>query len=179
MTDTLQKAWQWASLHHDGQRYSTPDPEITLPYLSHIGAVVLELSQALREEPSKEAELSLCCAILHDILEDTAVGYTELETQFGERVAQGVQALSKNAALPDKKSQMQDSLQRILRQPRAVWKVKLADRIANMGTPPAHWNQKKQEAYREEARLILDTLQEASPYLARRLSEKIAAYGAA
>ena len=71
---------------------------------------------------------------------------------------------------------MRDSLARIRQEPREVWMVKLADRISNLMPPPAHWTKQKCAAYQEEARLILETLGEASPLLARRLGEKIEAY---
>ena len=56
--------------------------------------------------------------------------------------------------------------------------MKLADRIANLYHPPFYWNAEKIAQYKVEARVILDTLGSASPRLAARLADKIAAYGA-
>ncbi|WPL13533.1 hypothetical protein Thiosp_03337 [Thiorhodovibrio litoralis] len=54
--------------------------------------------------------------------------------------------------------------------------VKLCDRITNLQPPPRHWDKIKIENYKNEAGFILDRLGEASPFLADRLSNKIANY---
>jgi len=177
MTDKLQLAWQLAAHHHEGQRYNTPVEGITLPYLTHIGAVLIEAQSALRPEPTLDPELTQLCAILHDTLEDTDLDADTICTHFGDHVLAGVSALTKNENLPTKREQMQDSLDRILAQPREISAVKLCDRICNLGPPPSHWPAEKVEAYRTEAELILDQLGDASTYLAERLRTKIAGYG--
>jgi (p)ppGpp synthase/HD superfamily hydrolase len=115
------------------------------------------------------------CALLHDVIEDTEVSYAQVAETFGTEVAEGVSALSKNPDL-EKSQQMADSLQRIRQQPKAVWMVKLADRICNLQPPPHYWTREKCARYREEAHVILNALGEASPYLAERLRIKIADY---
>lgn len=72
---------------------------------------------------------------------------------------------------------MQDSLRRIQLEPKEIWAVKLADRIANLYHPPFYWNAERNAQYKIEARVILDALGSASPRLAARLEDKIAAYG--
>jgi (p)ppGpp synthase/HD superfamily hydrolase len=163
------QAWQFAALRHLGQRY----PGSELPYLVHVGAVLLNLLPALEvNEPLLDSALAKCCAILHDTVEDTNTTEAEIREHFGKPVADGVLALTKNKALA-KGEAMRDSLRRIRMQPREVWLVKLADRIANLGTPPAHWTPEKCQAYAEEGQLILDALGEASDVLAKRLSGRI------
>jgi (p)ppGpp synthase/HD superfamily hydrolase len=73
---------------------------------------------------------------------------------------------------------MRDSLARIAQQPREIAIVKLADRITNLQPPPEPWTCDKRVAYREQAREILAALGAACVPLARRLAEKIEAYGA-
>jgi len=63
-------------------------------------------------------------------------------------------------------------------QPREVWIVKLADRIANMDAPPHYWTAEKRVAYRQEALVIADSLGSASSVLDPRLRACIAAYPA-
>lgn len=174
--DLLQKAWHLAASQHQDQTYFGPRPGETWPYLHHIGQVSFEIMQTCHQEPGHRAELALLCAVLHDILEDTDLNYNVVEKEFGQEVAQGVQALSKNANIADKTAQMQDSLDRIRTQPRAVWLVKMADRISNLTAPPAHWSSGKRAAYKQEAQLIHDALAEASPYLAGRLQLRIDTY---
>jgi len=57
-----------------------------------------------------------------------------------------------------------------------VWMVKMADRIANLQPPPAHWTRDKIAAYRDEAAQIHAALRQASPLLAQRLLDKITTY---
>jgi hypothetical protein len=157
------QAWLFAARAHRGQLY----PGTALPYLTHIGMVLLNLTSALEREPSLDGTLAKCCAILHDTVEDTATTLAGIAALFGERVAEGVSALTKNKALGAQA--MDDSLVRIRVQPREVWLVKLADRIANLDTPPACWTAAKCRAYADEGETILKALGEASPLLAARL----------
>jgi len=177
MIDKLQTAWLLAARHHEGQRYSTPVEGQTLPYLTHLGAVLLEAQNAVRHEPGLDAELMLLCAILHDTIEDTDLQPENIRDAFGERVLAGVLALTKDESLPTKREQMKDSLSRILAQPPEIAAVKLCDRINNLSPPPHYWDAAKVAAYKAEAELILERLGGASTYLAGRLSTKIAAYG--
>lgn len=170
--DRYTAAASFAAAAHLGQ--TVPGGE--LPYLLHIALVAMEVAAALRAEPGHDEDLALCCALLHDTLEDTAVSYEQLAAAFGPAVADGVLALSKDERLPDDE-QMPDSLRRIRAQPREVWLVKLADRIVNLQPPPKHWRPEKIAAYRDQARDILAALGEASPLLAARLAAKIEAYG--
>ncbi|MEM8891118.1 MAG: bifunctional (p)ppGpp synthetase/guanosine-3',5'-bis(diphosphate) 3'-pyrophosphohydrolase, partial [Bacteroidota bacterium] len=48
--------------------------------------------------------------------------------------------------------------------------VKLADRITNLQGPPYHWSKEKAASYREEAKLILDSLKGKNAYLESRLA---------
>lgn len=169
--DLYFKTYWFAAKAHNGQLL----PDTTLPYIVHPGMVCMEVMAALQVEDGHEAELAIQCALLHDVLEDTAVTFEELKAEFGQGVAEGVQALSKNRSLP-KQEQMEDSLCRIRMQSQEVWMVKLADRINNLRTPPTYWTEEKKAQYKEEAMRILETLQEASPYLAGRLKEKIGEY---
>lgn len=174
--DSLAQAWAFATRQHRGQTYGGQAEGERVEYMSHIGSVVMELAWALQGDATARPDLALRCAVLHDSIEDTGATFDDLSERFGPDVAHGVQALSKDASLPDKAAQMHDSLRRIQLQPREVWMVKLADRIANLYGPPFYWNNQKILAYQEEARLIHRTLGAASPALAARLAEKIEAY---
>jgi (p)ppGpp synthase/HD superfamily hydrolase len=138
----------------------------------------MEVIAALRAEPERDQELAVQCALLHDVVEDTATTVEQLRATFGPAVATGVSALSKDKLLP-KGRQLEDSLRRIREQPPEVWMVKLADRIANLQPPPSHWTPDKVAGYREEAATIYSSLKDASPVLAKRLARRIAAYGVA
>ena len=170
----VQQAWMFAARKHHGQTY----PGTDLPYLVHIGSVLLALLPALTEHsgtPGFDSELALCCALLHDTVEDTDTGLGELQEIFGDAVAAGVSALTKNKAIPSRKA-MSESLSRIQTLPQEVWMVKLADRIANLGVPPAHWSKEKCLSYAHEAQTILDALGGASRQLSDTLASRILAW---
>ena len=132
----------------------------------------MEIIAALNVEKERDGNLAVQCAILHDTIEDTNITFEQIKSEFGEDVASGVLALTKDDSLP-KEVRMSDSLRRIKVQPQEVWMVKLADRITNLQPPPQHWNQEKIIRYREEAIVIYEALKEASPFLASRLADKI------
>jgi len=164
-------AFKFAAESHNGQKY----PGTDLPYIVHITMVCMEIIAALAEEPDADGDLAVQCALLHDTIEDTDVTYELLKGKFGQTVAEGVSALTKNATLA-KDMRMQDSLTRILQQPKEIAMVKLADRITNLQPPPDEWSNSKRQTYLEQAREILAALEGASPRLSRRLAEKIRAY---
>jgi (p)ppGpp synthase/HD superfamily hydrolase len=169
--DMITKAWFLASKAHQNQKF----PGSEMPYLTHIGNVMMEIFAV--SHTLENPELAITCAILHDTIEDTDVSYDTLEQSFSKEVANGVMALTKNENLVTKKAKMLDSLKRIKMQPEEIWVAKMADRVANLGKPPHYWSQEKIEAYQEEARLILEHLGSANSIIAKRLEEKIDAYG--
>lgn len=169
--DRYQRALAFAAAAHGEQRL----PDSTLPYVVHLSNVAMEVMTAAAADPSVDADLAVQCALLHDTLEDAGVSADELRRRFGEPVAAGVLALTKDARLP-KAERMADSLRRIAAQPREVAMVKLADRITNLQPPPRSWSPEKIDGYRDEARHILDALGAAHAGLAARLRAKIEAY---
>ncbi|WP_322512605.1 HD domain-containing protein [Chloroflexus sp.] len=172
-SDLVQTALYFAARAHNGQQRPGSD----LPYFVHLSDVTLEVAATLAVEPGHDHTLALCCALLHDVLEDTTIEEATLAARFGPAVAAGVRALTKDPTLPAAE-RIPDSLRRIQQQPREVWLVKLADRISNLSVPPpAHWSPERVAGYRTEGELILNTLGIASPRLAARLRAKIEQYG--
>lgn len=164
--DLYLDALNFAAHVHHGQ--TIPGGEV--PYVVHLCQVAMEVMAS----PNCD-NLSLACALLHDTLEDTPTTFEQVRDKFGQEIAEGVQALTKNPDLP-KAEQMNDSLRRLLDCPSQVQMVKLADRITNLQEPPHYWTQEKRRAYREEARQILAALAQADPSLAQRLADKIQDY---
>jgi (p)ppGpp synthase/HD superfamily hydrolase len=165
------RALRLAAEAHAGQTV----PGTQLPYLVHVCSVASEVIAVLGAEAVERPDLAVACALLHDVVEDTAVPLARLREELGAEVAAGVDALSKRAQLP-KAERMADSLARIQAQPREVAMVKLADRITNLAPPPAGWTPEKCTAYRTEALQILDALGPASPCLATRLRARAEDY---
>lgn len=170
--DKYNQAWLFAATAHQMQKI----PGSYLPYITHVASVAMEVMVALSVETVSQPDLALQCALLHDVIEDTEITYQQVADTFGEAVAQGVLALTKNESLPDKPSQMKDSLNRIQEQPTEVWLVKLADRINNLATPPHYWTKDKIKKYWLEAQLIKEMLGTASLFLTIRLNKKMNDY---
>lgn len=172
--DRVLAAWNFASHVHKDQTV----PGTDLAYINHIGTVAMEVMGAVSSSPEgiENPDIAILCALLHDTIEDTATSFDELRELFGQDVAEGVQALSKDKALPTKEAQMADSLSRIKTCSKEVWMVKLADRITNLQPPPAYWTKEKCAAYRSEAEVILGALGGAHALLAQRLKERIEDY---
>jgi (p)ppGpp synthase/HD superfamily hydrolase len=171
--ELYQRAVRFAAERHAGQTV----PGCELPYLLHVTQVAAEVMRGLAVEPMATPDLAVACALLHDTVEDTETNTSEVAALFGDAVALGVEALSKDPRLP-KAEQLDDSLRRIRACPREVWAVKLADRITNLQSPPPHWSAEKRVQYRDEARRIHAALAEGHRALAARLDERIAAYAA-
>jgi len=171
--DAYVSALNFASRAHLGQQV----PGTEEPYLRHVVGVAAEIMSALAQRRDvARPDLAVQCALLHDSVEDTPTTHADLVATFGQSVADGVQALTKDEALPTKKERMADSLRRIREQPAEVWMVKLADRITNLQKPPGHWTDEKIAYYRVEAQEIHAQLAEACPVLGARLAAKIAVY---
>ena len=169
--DDYIKAYRFAALAHAGQ--TVPGTDIS--YLMHVSLVSIEVIAALNGEQNHAGNLAVQCALLHDVVEDTDVTYTQIANEFGRSVADGVLALSKDPAVA-KERRLTDSLARIRLQPEEIWMVKLADRITNLQPPPPHWTHDKAVRYREEAIEIHGALGLASAVLSARLLKKIDGY---
>lgn len=168
-----QEAIIFAGLKHSENNQLIPGSK--LPYIVHVSNVAMEIIMAAQHFSNLDLNLAVQTALLHDTLEDTSATYEEIEQEFGEAVAQGVLALTKNEALP-KPEQLPESLKRIKQQPKEIWAVKLADRITNLQEPPTYWTIEKRKSYQQEARMMLDELKGGNAYLENRLNEKIIVY---
>jgi (p)ppGpp synthase/HD superfamily hydrolase len=177
--DIYIKAYRFAAEVHWNRKKKQVVPGTDIPYLMHFSLVAMEVIAALDKEPGLDGNLAVQCALLHDTIEDTDTTYDQLVRKFGFEVADGVYALTKDESVgadlseeKRKKLQMADSLERIRKQPKEIWMVKMADRITNLQPPPSHWTQDKIIRYREEAGEIHQVLKQGSQYLATRLEEK-------
>ncbi|MFM2135365.1 MAG: hypothetical protein RL021_765, partial [Bacteroidota bacterium] len=158
--DAYQFAIRFAAERHGANHQKVPGTN--LPYLLHLSNVAMELLAAAGYMKRMDLKLAVQVALLHDTLEDTGTSKSALKNKFGSEVADGVAALTKkkNKRLT-KADKMIDSLERIKRQPREIWCVKLADRITNLQRPPSTWGLSKRKAYAVEAKQILDALRGA------------------
>ena len=175
--DAIANAWEFVSDKHaiaeeDG------DTAVLNPCLQHTSLVWQELVEAFTREkiPNQRAGLAFLCAILGRSVEEGNSSYEELSEQFGEDVAQGVRALTRNHALPTAQARVADSLMRIRRQPKEVWMAEMADWIVSLSPPPADWSKEQKGQLFQSARMVHSTLADAHRALAARLEEQIDMY---
>ena len=159
--DYYQKAINFAGKYHADQSI----PGSNTSYMVHLSNVAMEILVAGQHSPESYREdfdykFAVQVALLHDLLEDTSTTFDEIAEEFGQNIARGVLALSKNEALA----------------PSQVWAVKLADRISNLQKPPSHWDTNKIIEYHKMAGIILLQLKGGNAYLEKRLYQKIIDY---
>ncbi len=123
---TVERAYDVAARWHSGQKRKSGDPYITHPLA--VATILAELGMNTE---------TICAALLHDTVEDTAYTLTELRSEFGEDVAalvDGVTKLDKvkygASAEAETVRKMVVAMSRDIR----VLVIKLADRLHNMRT---------------------------------------------
>lgn len=168
-----QEAIIFATIKHMEKEQKVPGTE--LPYVVHLSNVAMEIIIASCNSENFNLEFAIQVALLHDTIEDTSTTVGELKDKFGNDISNAVLALTKNSLLP-KDQQMKDSISRIKVLQYEVWAVKLADRIANLQTPPPYWDIQKKLNYQSEAKIILKELKDGNNYLANRLEIMIEEY---
>nr|WP_157554578.1 bifunctional (p)ppGpp synthetase/guanosine-3',5'-bis(diphosphate) 3'-pyrophosphohydrolase [Herbidospora sakaeratensis] len=137
----IERAYETAAYHHRDQKRKSGDPYITHPLA--VATILAELGTD---------DETLCAALLHDTVEDTAYGLDELRADFGENIAllvDGVTKLDKvkfgDAAQAETVRKMVVAMSRDIR----VLVIKLADRLHNMRTMRYMPEHKRQQKSRE------------------------------
>nr|WP_243640595.1 bifunctional (p)ppGpp synthetase/guanosine-3',5'-bis(diphosphate) 3'-pyrophosphohydrolase [Nocardioides jejuensis] len=140
----LERAYQTAEFHHREQRRKSGDPYITHP---------LAVTTILADIGMTEA--TLCAALLHDTVEDTAYTLEELRKDFGEEVAQLVDGVTKLDKVHYGANAEAETIRKMIvamSRDIRVLVIKLADRLHNMRT----LRFVKQETQERKARETLD-----------------------
>lgn len=140
----LERAYQIAEFHHRDQRRKSGDPYITHP---------LAVTTILADIGMTEA--TLCAALLHDTVEDTAYSLEELRRDFGEEVAQLVDGVTKLDKVQYGANAEAETIRKMIvamSRDIRVLVIKLADRLHNMRT----LRFVKQETQERKARETLD-----------------------
>ena len=172
MIENLEDVILFAADAHKEQKMFEPD----VPYITHVFGVASNVLEAYHNGEEKfDLDYALKVAILHDTIEDTDVCYGMLAEKYGDEVALGVQALSKNPSI-EKSDRMKDCRVRIKECRKEVAIVKLADRVFNMRCAPASWNDEKLQKYLDEAQMICDELGSANKYLKEKLDNRMNSY---
>jgi len=149
----IEKAYTIAEHHHRNQKRISGDP-----YITHPLAVTSILAELGMTPPT------LCAALLHDTVEDTAYTLEQLTRDFGEEVAQLVDGVTKLDKVKHGDSAQAETIRKMIvamSKDIRVLVIKLADRLHNMRTL-RYLRQDKQE------RIAGETLEIYAP-LAHRL----------
>jgi len=126
--ETIMQAYEFGAAAHEGQTRQTGDP-----YISHPVAVAQELADMRLDSQA------ICAAILHDVVEDTAVSLDDIEAKFGADVAMLVNGVSKldQIRFRSRAEAQAESFRKMMLamiEDIRVILVKLADRLHNMQT---------------------------------------------
>ncbi|GAA6167116.1 RelA/SpoT family protein [Sessilibacter corallicola] len=152
--DLVKRSYYYAEQAHEGQRRRSGEP-----YVTHPLSVASILSEMHMDHQS------LMAAMLHDVIEDTAINKSALSTQFGETVADLVDGVSKLTQI-EFESQAEKEAENFRKMTLAMAKdirvilVKLSDRLHNMRTLGALRPEKKR-------RIARQTLEIYAPIAAR------------
>lgn len=172
MLNDLEDIVLFASLAHKEQKMIEPE----VPYLTHVIGVASNVLEAYYNGNQQfDLDYALKLAILHDVIEDTSIGYESIKKKFGEKIAKGVLALTKDENV-DKIHRIEDAISRIKTCEKEVAIVKLADRTFNMRCTPICWDNAQCTMYLTDAKKILEELGYANEYLKRKLKERIKRY---
>lgn len=139
----VKRAYFYAEQAHEGQIRRSGEPYVTHP---------LAVADILAEMHMDHQ--SLMAAMLHDVIEDTAVNKPALENQFGETVAELVDGVSKLTQIEGQsraEAQAENFQKMALAMARdiRVILVKLADRLHNMRTLDVLGTEKRRRISKE------------------------------
>jgi guanosine-3',5'-bis(diphosphate) 3'-pyrophosphohydrolase len=163
----LLAAVHFAADQHRDQRRKGSDAS---PYVNHAIAVAELLATVARVE---DPEI-LQAAVLHDVLEDTEVLYSELEARFGPAVASMVAEVSDDKSLPspERKERQAHSARDLSLGAKLI---RIADKICNVHDvgkrPPSGWTPMRRQAYVAWTGRVVDGCRGVSPALEARFDE--------
>lgn len=166
----LLDAVMFAADRHKNQRRK--DAEAS-PYINH----PIALAHLLATTGGVHDINVLRAAILHDTVEDTETTYAELLDRFGVTVANIVQEVTDDKALP-KQRRKELQAEHAPHKSKEAALVKLADKICNLrdiaSTPPADWSLARRQEYFDWAKRVVDGLPTVSASLRQAFSEAYA-----
>lgn len=127
--EIIEKAFRFANAAHKGVRRRSGEPYIMHP-LAVAKIVISELGLG---------STSICAALLHDVVEDTEYTREDIEANFGTKIADIVEGLTKisGGIFGDKASIQAENFRKLLLSMSSdvrVVLIKMADRLHNMRT---------------------------------------------
>lgn len=133
MSIKIEKAMHFAKLAHEGQVRDCGEP-----YFNHVYRVferlliLLDSHKLIGCEPFGKEDI-LCAALLHDVIEDTDVDFSNINMNFGYDVATLVKLLTnEDDKSLNRKARINNREKKYAIMPNAAKIIKLADRIDNI-----------------------------------------------
>lgn len=162
-------AYLTAARAHAGQRRKgTGD----VPYVNHCAEVARLVATAGASEDV------VIAAVLHDVVEDSALTLADLERDFGPEVAALVEALTDEPEWAERPTaeRKRRQAERMPLAPPEARAIKLADQTSNLhdlSREPAAWDPDEARAYAEASAAVVDACRGASEVLERRFDEAL------
>ena len=135
----IEAAYNMAKTAHSGQKRKDGSP-----YVTHcVAAAEIAANMGLDED-------SIIAALLHDVIEDTDLGYADIAKQFGESVANIVEGVTKltRVQYTSKEDEQMENLRKMLMamsKDIRVILIKIADRLHNMRTMAYQTEEKQRQ----------------------------------
>ena len=143
-TSLIRKAYEVAAEQHKDQKRRSGEPYIIHPLC--VGIILADL------EMDKE---TIAAALLHDVVEDTGMELSEVESEFGTEIANLVDGVTKLTQLNYDKDKIEMQAENLRKMFLAMAKdirvilIKLADRLHNLRTLQYQSHEKQLEKARE------------------------------
>jgi (p)ppGpp synthase/HD superfamily hydrolase len=154
MEDIVLKAKLFSTLKHTGQSRKVTK----MPYIIH-PAMVVWLVQTFKK--SKNIDMLLASAYLHDVVEDCGVTIEEIQKEFGVAIASIVQELTNDPMIHEKAERLVYMEGKLLTMSNYALVIKLCDILHNLSDvgDASKKDKKFKEQFYNKVRVITTTLE--------------------
>lgn len=172
LSDTLRPFLNALTFAAEQHKYQGRGGYERLPYINHI----IKVTQTLIEVGNEQDKTTIIAAILHDVVEDSAVTTADIALQFGEGVAAIVEELTDDMQLPyDERKQLQ--VDRAKQLSLAARKIRITDKASNIidiFSYPLDWTAEKKRTYVDNSIQIVDQIRGTNKALEDYFDEAVA-----
>jgi (p)ppGpp synthase/HD superfamily hydrolase len=141
----LTKAIKFADEFHSGQKRRDG-----ISYITHPLQTAIYVSSYCAN--SKDIAILQAAAVLHDVIEDTAASYFDVEREFGPQVASIVQELTNDEEEIKRIGKLEYHKKKLIHMSKYAFTIKLCDRMANIVDSPT-------DKYKRDTQSLLIFLQ--------------------
>ncbi len=172
LPDTLSPFFNALAFAAEQHQYQGRGGYKRLPYINHI----IKVTQTLIDIGKEKDRPTIIAAILHDVVEDSAITIRDVAGQFGEEVAFIVAELTDDMRLPyDQRKQLQ--VDKASQLSLAARKIRITDKASNIRdifSYPLTWTTEKKRTYVENSIQIVDQIRGTNKALEGYFDEAVA-----